>query len=82
MELFKPTETESWAADSGIGADLEKLRPIYLEKVAKILEEATLQVPKETVFQYGAKTGQHSENLGYILSDFQYMQRAYPNMKW
>ncbi len=82
MELFKATDTEIWAAESGVGADLDKLKPIYLERVSALLEEATLQLPENTVFQYGAKTGMHSENMGFILAEFQYMQRAYPNMKW
>ena len=82
MELFQPTETESWAAESGVGADLNLLKPVYMEKVKAILDEAQLNIPEETVFQYGAKTGRHSENMGYILANFQYMQRAYPNMKW
>ena len=82
MELFKATETETWAAESGVGADLDKLKPIYLERVTALLGEATLKLPEDTVFQYGAKTGMHSENMGFILAEFQYMQRAYPNMKW
>lgn len=82
MELFEPTETEVWAAESGVGANLEVLKPVYLAKVKAVMAEATLTLPEPTVFQYGAKTGMHSENMGFILSDFQYMQRAYPNMKW
>lgn len=82
MELFKATETESWAAESRVGPDLDQLKSVYLERVSSILKEATLSLPEETVFQYGAKTGRHSENMGYILAEFQYMQRAYPNMKW
>ena len=82
MPKFKATEIESWAADSGVGPDLDQLKPIYLERVTSLLQEATLSLPEETVFQYGAKTGMHSENMGFILTEFQYMQRAYPNMKW
>ncbi|MBL4709873.1 MAG: phenylacetate-CoA oxygenase subunit PaaC [Flavobacteriales bacterium] len=82
LELFKPTDTEIWAAESGVGADLDQLKPIYLEKIKMFMDEATLGLPEATVFQYGAKSGRHSENMGYILADFQYIQRAYPNMKW
>ena len=82
MELFKETEIEKWAKENGIGADLENLKPRYLAKVKEIFSESTLTIEPETVFQYGAKEGRHSEYMGYILSDFQYMQRAYPNMKW
>jgi len=82
MELFNATEVEQWAAESGVGPDLDALKPFYISRVEEVLHEATLTLPEETVFQYGAKTGRHSENMGYILADFQYMQRAYPNMKW
>lgn len=82
MELFRETEVEQWAKESGVGADLEKLKPLYLSKVTAIIEEATLSLPENEVFQFGAKEGRHSEYMGYILADFQYMQRAYPNMKW
>jgi ring-1,2-phenylacetyl-CoA epoxidase subunit PaaC len=82
MELFKPTDTELWAAETGVGPDLEKLKPAYLETVKEVLAEANLTIHEDTVFQYGAKTGMHSENMGFILAEFQYMQRAYPNMKW
>lgn len=82
MELFKPTDTELWAAETGVGPDLEKLKPSYLETVKSVVAEANLTIHEDTVFQYGAKTGMHSENMGFILAEFQYMQRAYPNMKW
>ena len=82
MELFEPTDIEKWANEIGIAPDLEKLKEPYIQKVTSIMEEATLILPQNVVFQYGAKGGMHSENLGYILAEFQYMQRAYPNMKW
>ena len=81
-ELFKPTETESWAFEIGIGADLEKLHPIFLERVKSVFDEATIILPEFTVSQFGAKEGRHTEFMGYILAEFQYMQRAYPKMKW
>ena len=82
MDLFKETETEKWAAEMGLGPDLNELKSEYLKVVKEICDEATIELPQEEVFQYGGKEGRHSEYLGYILTDFQYMQRAYPNMKW
>lgn len=82
MELFQETETEKWANETGVGADLNQLKPIYINRVEEALKEANLTIPEGTVFQYGAKNGRHTEYMGYILADFQYMQRAYPNMKW
>ncbi|MAY83808.1 MAG: phenylacetate-CoA oxygenase subunit PaaI [Flavobacteriales bacterium] len=81
-ELFKPTETEERMANLGIGADLPSMEEDYYKQLHALLEEATLEVPQGEVFQYGGKEGRHSEYMGYILTDFQFMQRAYPNMKW
>ena len=47
-----------------------------------MLKEATLSIPESNYFQKGGKEGIHSEHMGYILADLQYMQLTYPNMKW
>ena len=82
MELFKPTDTEIIMAEMGVGPDLETLRPVYLERVKDIFLKSNVVAKEDTIFQYGGKTGTHTEYLGYILAEFQYMQRAYPNMQW
>ena len=66
----------------GIGVDVTKFKEIYLQKVSDIITEATLKTPETTWFQKGGKQGVHTEHLGYLLSDLQYMQRTYPNMEW
>jgi len=82
MELFKESTIEAWAKETGVGADLEKLKNAYLSKVKEVVAEANLELPVEEVMQFGGKEGRHTEYMGYILADFQFMQRAYPNMKW
>jgi len=82
MELFEPTETETLIAEMSVGPDLGELKPVYLEKVKEVLNESNIELPEKTTFQYGGKTGRHTEYMGYILAEFQYMQRAYPNMQW
>ncbi len=81
-ELFHQTEADIAMVKEGIGVDVTKLRDTYMEKVATILEEATLKVPENKWFQKGGKQGIHTEHLGYLLSDLQFMQRTYPNMEW
>ncbi len=81
-ELTTPTETEKQMAELGVGPDLTSLQASYYNSLNALLTEAEINVPKEIVFQFGGKEGRHTEYMGYILSDFQYMQRAYPNMKW
>jgi len=81
-ELFKPSEAETQMANLGIGADLESLEEEYYQNLKQLLSESILEVPEAEVQQFGGKKGIHTEYMGFILSDFQYMQRAYPNMKW
>lgn len=81
-ELFHQTEADKAMIAEGIGVDVTKFRDEYFEKVTAILEEATLKIPETTWFQKGGKQGIHTEHLGYLLSDLQYMQRTYPNMEW
>ena len=81
-ELFHQTEADKAMTAEGIGVDVTKFKEEYLERVTAILEEATLKIPETTWFQKGGKQGIHTEHLGYLLSDLQYMQRTYPNMEW
>lgn len=81
-ELFLMTEEDQMASNHKIGVDTIELKEKYYQKVKEILEEATLRVPETKWFQKGGKQGIHSEHMGYLLSDLQYMQRTYPNMKW
>ncbi len=81
-ELFHMTNYDRLAVDSGIGIDVTTLKEKYYQRIGEVLEEATLTIPKIKWFQKGGKQGIHSEHMGYLLADLQYMQRTYPNMKW
>ncbi|OIQ21237.1 1,2-phenylacetyl-CoA epoxidase subunit PaaC [Lacinutrix sp. MedPE-SW] len=81
-ELFHQTEADKAMVSEGVGVDVTKLKEAYYEKVEAVLKEATLTVPESKWFQKGGKQGIHTEHLGYLLSDLQYMQRTYPNMEW
>jgi len=81
-ELFEVTEATKMMSEEGIGVDVSKLKDVYYEKVTALVEEATLSIPESKYFQKGGKSGIHTEHMGYLLADMQYMQRAYPNMKW
>lgn len=81
-ELFHQTEADIAMVDKGIGVDVTKLKAIYYKKVSEILNEATLTTPESKYFQKGGKLGIHSEHMGYLLADMQYMQRSFPNMSW
>ncbi len=81
-ELFLPAGYES---EKITGVDLTALQANWLHQIENILEEATLWKPgfgADVFMQSGGKTGLHSEHMGYILTELQYMQRAYPNSEW
>lgn len=81
-ELTTACETEKVAGSFGYGYDVSKLQDQYWENVKRVISEATLDFPEADWAHSGGKTGIHSEHFGYILSDLQYMQRAYPDMSW
>jgi len=81
-ELFEPVPYELWATQNNIGVNLPTLQNEWIKKVENILSEATLPIPIQKGWQKGGKTGVHTEHLGYILTELQYMQRAYPNCIW
>lgn len=81
-ELFHQTEANKAMIKEGIGVDVTKLKSTYYETVNAVLKEATLSVPESKYFQKGGKQGIHTEHMGYLLAELQYMQRAYPNMEW
>lgn len=81
-ELFHQTDADKIIVSEGIGADVTKLKETYYKQITQILEEARIQVPDTKYFQKGGKQGIHSEHMGYLLADLQYMQRTFPNMSW
>ena len=81
-ELFVMTDTDKAAVAQGIGVDLEQIKPLWLERVSTIFNEATIAMPAAGWMQQGGREGRHSEHLGYILAELQFVQRAYPGMEW
>ena len=81
-ELFHQTDFDKAMITEGIGVDSSVLKETYYNQVVNILKKATLEVPESKYFQKGGKQGIHTEHLGYLLADMQYMQRTYPNMEW
>lgn len=81
-ELLAPVDYEIEAAKSGLGVDLEKIKVNWIEEVNNIFGEAGLKVPERAWMQKGGKKGVHTEHLGFILADMQYLQRTYPGQKW
>jgi ring-1,2-phenylacetyl-CoA epoxidase subunit PaaC len=81
-ELFHQTDADKAMVAEGVGVDVAKLKAPFYKKISEVLDEATLQTPTLEYFQKGGKQGIHSEYMGYLIADLQYMQRTYPNMNW
>lgn len=81
-EMFIPAAYESQVAKENIGVAVDSLKQPWLEKVKTIFEEATLPVPEKVYMHTGGKEGKHTEHLGYILTELQYIQRTYPDSEW
>lgn len=84
-ELFTPTHYDQEAAANGVGVDLASLKPKWFQKVIEVFEEATIPIDKLSSghwIGFHGKEGKHSEHLGYILAEMQFVQRAYPGCEW
>lgn len=81
-ELFEDDTADRAAVDSGLGPASSELREPWLSEVSALLRQAQLEVPADSPYRSTGKFGRHSENLGYILSEMQYLQRTYPGGVW
>lgn len=81
-ELFAMDDVDQAMIKAGIGTDLTCIKTRWDAHVAEILTEATLTRPKDGWMQSGGKTGVHTEHMGHILSEMQYMQRSYQGASW
>lgn len=81
-ELFYADEVDNELIINGVIFSVENVRESWSNTVKDVLSEATLNVPTNNWKFEGGRKGFHSEHLGYILAELQYMQRAYPGMEW
>lgn len=81
-EFFHGGETERILAEAGICPDPATLRPGWTGMVDRVLAEATLEKPQADFPRWGGRDGYHSEHLGYILAEMQFLQRAHPDAQW
>ncbi len=81
-ELFYMDETEKQLASEGVIPNLTELKSVWLAHITSIVQMATLELPTQQAFFGAGRQGRHSEHMGFILAQLQYMQRTYPNMQW
>lgn len=81
-ELFYTDEVDAELIANGTIPSMDGLEAEWKKTVDEVFAEATLEIPEKPWKFEGGRKGMHSEHLGYILSELQYMQRAYPGMEW
>jgi ring-1,2-phenylacetyl-CoA epoxidase subunit PaaC len=82
-ELFEMDECDTRMLESGVGADVRKLRKPWRAELDSLLEQARLPLPAEDAWMHsGGRQGRHSEHLGHLLATMQFLPRAYPDAGW
>ncbi len=81
-ELFEDDSVDAAATAAGLGPAWSQLQEAWLAEMSEVLGEARLAVPPAPTFRSSGKRGLHSEHMGYLLAEMQYLQRAYPGGAW
>ncbi len=81
-EMFVADAAECALVEAGIAADVRALEAPWYAAVDAVLAEATLARPPAGYVQQGGKQGRHTEHLGHLLAEMQFLQRAYPDARW
>lgn len=81
-EMFQCTETDRILAGAGVGVDPSELRTRWEQCVEETFADSGLKVPEDRFARSGGRSGFHTEHLGLILAEMQWMQRSYPGMQW
>jgi ring-1,2-phenylacetyl-CoA epoxidase subunit PaaC len=81
-EMFSLDDAERGLIDKGAAIDPASLLPRWRTTVSRVVKDATLVLPENDWMQQGGRSGRHSEHLGHLLSELQYMQRTFPGVTW
>lgn len=81
-DLFYTDAVQAEMEAAGIAPNMEEVKAEWTKSVNEVLSQANLTIPANNWEQEGGRVGKHSEHLGFLLAEMQYMQRAYPNMEW
>jgi ring-1,2-phenylacetyl-CoA epoxidase subunit PaaC len=81
-EMFETDDVERVLIGADVAVDRGAIQPQWQRTLAPILAEANLRLPSSEWMQSGGRAGRHSEHLGHILAELQFLQRAYPDARW
>lgn len=81
-ELFLSDQLTERMVRAGVGADPARLREVWDGTVSDVVTRATLQLPTAPHREGTGRRGVHSEHLGYLLAEMQYIHRLHPGARW
>lgn len=81
-EMFMNEASDAALAAAGVAPEPSSLKAEWDKLVAETLSGATLKKPTDGYMQGGGRRGIHTEHLGYVLAEMQFLQRAYPGATW
>jgi ring-1,2-phenylacetyl-CoA epoxidase subunit PaaC len=81
-ELFEVDQIERALIEAGVAVDPQGIKARWSKTLDQVFDEAALTRPRDGYMQSGGRSGRHSEHLGFILTELQFLQRTYPGAKW
>lgn len=81
-DLFTMNEVDDLLIKENVAVDLNNIKSLWSNTINEILERATLSRPEDSFMQAGSLNGMHSEVLGHLLAEMQFLPRAYPDANW
>jgi ring-1,2-phenylacetyl-CoA epoxidase subunit PaaC len=81
-EMFEMSDDELQLLDAGYAVNRSALEQRWTSKMHGILKAATLDIPDGDWAIGGGRDGIHTEHLGFLLAEMQYLQRSYPGQQW
>ena len=81
-EFFDEQEDDRTLVRLGVAPALKEVEPNWSARIDGVLREATLERPTAVPYRWYGRRGVHTEHLGYMLADMQYLQRSYPGAEW
>ncbi len=81
-EFFESDEVEERLVGLGIAVERRDLEQAWRASVGELAAKTGLMVPDDDLRQTGGRSGVHTEHLGHLLAEMQFVQRSYPGLKW
>lgn len=81
-DLFEMNEVDEILINEGVAVNLNEIKLDWNTTVKSVLDRATLLKPEDAYMHSGRLNAVHSEFLGHLIADMQFLQRSYPEAKW